>query len=232
MKKQIILLSFLMLSCCSFAIAQSTNNIKQSDAYKNSKMVYDLAARYNDINVAKDALYQLISIDPGDLSLRDSLAYLYLDTQKYPSCILVCNDILQMSSTHQSALEMAAIAYENLNIRDKALEHYESLYLQNNNPLTLYKMAFLQYELKRYGESETTIDILLNEKGLEEQSVVYNLENNQQQEIPIKASIHNLKGMLEKDRGNADVAKENFEKALEIAPEFHLAKQNVEEIKE
>ncbi len=218
------------MGCCSLVLGQNNANVKQSDAYKNSKMVYDLAARYNDINVAKDALYQLISIDQADLSLRDSLAYLYLDTQKYPSCILVCNDILSISSTHQSALEMSAIAYENLNIKDKALEQYESLYLQNNNPLTLYKMAFLQYELKRYGESDTTIDILLKEKGLEEQSVVYNLENNQQQEIPIKASVLNLKGMLEKDRGNADVAKESFEKALEIAPEFHLAKQNVKEI--
>jgi len=123
---------------------------------------YAVAQRWGDYDVAKDALYDLIAEFPGNDSLIFSLAYFYYENQKHASCAVVCSDLLVRNSKNTAALELSAISYENLGIKDKALQSYESLFLITSSNSTLYKMASLQYDLKRYGESLTNSDILLS----------------------------------------------------------------------
>ena len=190
-----------------------------------------IATRWNDFDVAKDAMYDLIIEDPGNDSLIFQLAYLYYENQKYPSSILVCKDLLARNPKNTQVLELSAISYESLNIFDRALQSYESMFLLTNSSSTLYKMAFLQYELKRYPECMTNADILLSRPDAETLKVGFNTAENKPKEYPIKVALLNLKGMVYKDQGDKVNAKTQLDEALKIAPDFLPAKQTLDSLK-
>ncbi|MBY0432531.1 MAG: hypothetical protein K2U26_00305 [Cyclobacteriaceae bacterium] len=192
---------------------------------------YSVANRWNDFDVARDAMYDLIVEYPGSDSLIFALAYMYFENQKYPSSVLVCQDLLARDPKNTSALELAAAGYEGLSIFDRALQSYESLFLLTNNNATLYKMAFLQYQLKRYAECITNVDILLSKPEAETLKVTFNDTENKPKEYAMKVSLLNLKGMAYKDQSDKVNAKKYFDEALKIAPDFLPAKQNLASVK-
>ena len=54
---------------------------------------------------------------------------------------------------------------------------------------------------------------------------------NVQKDYPIKVVLYNIKGLIQKEQGNIDEARANFEKALELAPDFATAKEYLESLK-
>jgi tetratricopeptide (TPR) repeat protein len=229
---------FIILSiyCASFFItipvmAQEASDIKNSLYYRIQKGIYNRAIKYNDVNMAVNALFNLTVMEPQNDSLLFSLAYLYFEDQKYFSAVLTLNDVILLNPDNISALEMKAVSLERIGATEKALETYESLYLKSDDNLNyLYKVAVFQYDLKRFNESKTNIDILLSKSEADEINYIFAAEDNQEQEIPMRASLHNLKGLIAKDSGNLDEAKKQFSIALEISPEFYLAKKNLQEL--
>ena len=194
-------------------------------------MKYNVAIRFNDMTAAKDALYDLIVENPANDSLFLSLAVMYYDSRQYASTILVSQELLARNAKNTTAIELAAASFEALNIYDKALQHYESLYLQTNAYPSLYKMAFLQFDLKRYNECSATSDILLSKKEAGELKVSYAVAENQTKEFPIKVAVLNLKGMVARESGDKINAKKFFEQALALAPDFPQAKENLANLK-
>lgn len=192
---------------------------------------YAVAQRWGDYDVAKDAMYDLIAEFPGNDSLIFSLAYFYYENQKHASCAVICNDLLARNSRNAAALELSALSYEGLNLKDKALQSYESLFLATNNNSTLYKMVSLQYDLKRYGESLTNADILLSKPQIDSLNVVFSDSKGNSKEHPLKAAVMNLKGLNYKAQGDNVNAKKSFEEALKVDPAFDAAKQNLASIK-
>jgi tetratricopeptide (TPR) repeat protein len=231
--KKFLILSLLCVAIFSYrpAMAQQSNEIKNSLYYRIQKAIYNRAIKYNDVNMAINALYNLTTMEPQNDSLLFSLAYLYFDNQNYFSSVLTLNDVLLLNPENVQALEMKAVALERVGAREKAMEAYESLYLKSDTNLTyLYKVAVFQYELKRYSESKTNIDILLSKPRADEIMLMFPAEDEQDQEIPMRASLHNLKGLIAKDSGNVEEAKKQFAIALEISPDFFLAKKNLTEL--
>lgn len=192
---------------------------------------YSVAQRWGDYEVAKDALFDLIAEFPGSDSLLFTLAYYYYENQKYPSCAMVCTDLLARSPKHAGALELSGVSYENLNIKDKALQSFESLFLLTNDNATLYKMASLQYDLKRYQEVLTNADILLSKPEATTLHVVFNDAQNKPKEYVMKAALFNLKGLAYKAQADKENAKKAFEEALKVVPDFDAAKQNLASLK-
>ena len=192
---------------------------------------YSAALQWNDNEVAKDALYDLIIENPGNDSLIFDLAVYYFQNQKSASAVLVSNVLLARNPKNAGALEIAAAGYDALGIADKSLQNYESLYLLNDNVATLYKMAFLQYQMKRYKESETSADIVLSRKEIETMKSSYTGPDGKPKEYPIKVAVLNLKGMLALDQGDKVNAKKYFQQALALAPDFMVAKENLAKIK-
>jgi len=192
---------------------------------------FNAAMRFGDSEVAKSALYDLIVENPANDSLFLNLAFMYYENQKYPSAILVSQELLARNPKNTTAIEVAASSYEALNIYDKALQNYESLYLQTNAFPALYKMAFLQYDLKRFKECSATSDILLSKKEADELKVSFPIAENQNKEFPIKVAVLNLKGMVARENGDTAGAKKLFEQALALAPDFVQAKENLAKLK-
>ncbi len=193
---------------------------------------YMTALQWNDYEVAKDALYDLIIEDPMNDSLIYNLAIYYYENQKYVSAVLVCQPLLARNPKNQAALEISAVGYQTMGVPDRALQNFESLYLLNNNISILYKMAFLQYDLKRFTEALASIEILLASNELDKSKVVFNDAENKQKEYPMKVSVLNLKGLIQLEHmGDKVAAKKAFDEALAIAPDFVSAKQNLEKVK-
>jgi tetratricopeptide (TPR) repeat protein len=192
---------------------------------------YQAGIRYNDYNVAKHALINILVENPQNDSILYSLSLLYYQMQNYTSAALTARDVLAMNPDNIGALEIAAVSYDNIGAKDKALETYESLYLKTDDFNTLYKIAFLQYELKNYTESKTNADILLAKKEIEELKAIYNLADGSQKEYPIRVALINLKGLISTEQGDKAAAKSFYEQALQLAPDFQLAKDNLEALK-
>lgn len=192
---------------------------------------YSTALAWNDYDVAKDALYDLIVENPGNDSLIYDLAVFYYERQKYASSVLVGQELLSRNPKNLPALEIVASGYENLGIADRALQTYESMYLLTNTTGSLYKMAFLQFDLKRFKEAATSADILLTKPELETTKVVFNDAQNKPKEYTMKVAVLNLRGMIELENGNKPNAKKWFDQALAAAPDFVPAKQNLNKTK-
>ena len=202
---------------------------KESASYIQEKSVYNLGLKYADINIARNAIYNLIAMDPTDRSLLDSLAYMYYEYQQYTSCLLVSLDILKGNPDHMAALEMSGFSYEQLGLKDKALVAYESIYLRNNSVYTLYKVAVLQLDLGRHGESMTNAGILLEKEETKETKVSFTTESGQQQ-ISLEAAVYNLKGLIESSQEDKEAARVSFTEALRVEPEFAMAKTNLADL--
>lgn len=218
-------------SAILFAQSES-NSIRNSTLYRLQVGIYNRAIKYNDPNQAMSALYGLCVMEPQNDSLLHSLAYLYFDQQNYISAIMTINDIMLLNPGNLVAQEMKAISLDRIGAKDKAIEEYESLYLKKNDIGYLYKVAFSQYELKRYKECVTNINILLEDEKIEEKILAYPGKDNQQQEIPLRASLLYLKGMVEQDRGNKEEARKYFNEALAIAPDFYVCQENLKSLEE
>lgn len=188
---------------------------------------YIVANRFGDYDVARDALYDLLVESPGNDSLFFTLGYLYYDNQKFTSAALVGQELLARNSKNPDALELTASSFESLGLKDRALQYFESLYLVSNSFPALYKTAFLQYDLKRYKESQASCDVMITKKEADELTVTYNTADNKTKDYPIRVAILNLQGMIARESGDKVAAKTYFEQALKAAPDFLQAKDNL-----
>lgn len=192
---------------------------------------YTVAVQWGDEEVAKNALYDLIIRNPGNDSLIYSMAVLYYQSQKFTSSLLVGMELLKRNPKDPAFLEISAVSAESLGVIDRALQYYESLYLLAGATGTLYKIAFLQYDIKRYAESMVNVDILLTKADVETMKVTFNDAQNKSKEYPMKVAILNLKGLLKQQLGDNVAAKKLFAEAVAIAPDFGPAKENLAKIK-
>jgi tetratricopeptide (TPR) repeat protein len=192
---------------------------------------YSLASQWNDYSVAKDALYDLIIENPANDSLLFTLAYIYYDTKEYAPTLLISQTLLGRNPKNVNYLEMAAVSAESLGVYDKALQSYETLYLLTNSVNTLYKIAFLQFDLKRYNESLTNVNILLGNPEIATQKVFFNDAANKSKEYVMKVSVLNLKGLILDVTGDKPGARKSYQEALALAPDFKMAKDNLAKLK-
>ena len=225
----VMILAILSLSVSSELKAQN-NDVKNTQLYKLFQMKYVFGRKYNDSNVAKDALYSMIAMDPNDDSLKMVLCYYYFEQNQYASSLFVSLDLLSRHPDNEDAMKINAMSYENMGVRDKAIEVYESLYLKTNEVNVLYQAAMLQFELERYNECTASLDIVLKDPQSKALKLNFAKTETEQQEVSLAAAAYNMKGMLEKRQGNKTEAKSLFEKAIELEPEFVLAAQNLKDL--
>ncbi len=191
---------------------------------------YTLASRWNDGQVAKDALYDMIAIRPEVDSIIYNLGYFYYENRQYASATLVSQELLARDPKNPDYLELSAASFEALGILDRSLQNYESLYLLSNKTLTLYKIAFMQFDLKRYEESLTNVGILLGKPDVDAYTIGFNDSNKKQKDFPMKLAILNLKGLILKEKGDKAAAKKIFEDIIKEAPDFQPAISNLSEL--
>jgi Flp pilus assembly protein TadD len=138
----------------------------------------------------------------------------------------VTSDILRVRPKNIEMLELNAICYEQVGLKNEAVQRYQSLYMITDDMNVLYRMAVLQYELKRYSESKTSAELLIESKGADKKLLQFP-SGETVQEVSLQAAGYNLLGMIAGERGNKEQARTHFLKALSMYPEFAIAKENL-----
>lgn len=224
-------IKFLVVVCVLFAstgaMAQDSTYI--SNEYTKAVATYQLAQKYNDQEATKQALLDLMVLNGRDTTVLRSLAEFYYNNRRYTSSALVALDYLEKYPNNMIATEIVALSYEQLRLYDKAIEFYQPMWLMTENINILYQIAYLQYSLKRYTESLNNLQIV-DSKVKAEDKVQLNASNGQVQEIPFKAAILNLRGLIAVGEGKNDDAKALFGQALQLAPDFEAAKTSLDEL--
>jgi tetratricopeptide (TPR) repeat protein len=216
-----------------FANAQEAKTKSDTLPYELRKQafIYTAARQYNDPAIARMALYNLLALNPNSAPILDTLAKIYYEYQQYASAALVAQDAMQLNPNDLYAVEIAASAFDNLGVKVRAIANFEKLYLAKNDLTILYKVAFLQFESKKYGESLNNINTILSASTSDKLKLFFPTNNGRGQEVSLKAAATRLQAMLEQDKGNVDRAKELFKKALEMVPDFEIVKNQLAEIK-
>ncbi len=223
MKKSIILLAIVLLTCSNIVFAQDAE-------YKKQQSIYKKALVYNDYIVARTALYNMMAIKPSNDGLLDTLAFLYYEQQQYVSSAITAQEAAKKNPNNLVALEIAGNSFENVGLNDKALEHYELLYLKNSDVSILYKMAFLQYRMKRYNDALASAEIIIKDPKSQELKMVFGKRDKSRQEVSMAAATYRLNGLIAYERKENDKAIQQFQKSLELAPGFELVTEAIKQI--
>jgi tetratricopeptide (TPR) repeat protein len=200
---------------------------KQQSATENYLAIYNKAMNFGDFEVAKNALYNLILTNPDSINYLDSLVSLYFTIGAMPQCILAGNEYLKRDSVNMNIMEMVALANSQLKKYKETVDIYEKMYLKTGKVYYAYQLAVNQYLLKRIGECNQMLDIIIKDPKSESEKIAITGEDNKQQQVPLKAAAMNLRGVIMKDLNMDEKAKESFEAALKLMPEFSLAKGNL-----
>lgn len=210
---------FLTFSSLSYGQNKSSIEVEQ-DVYRNAK-------KYRDFEVARSALYRLIVLSDNKGAYKDTLAQFYFETGAYTECILLTTDILSKSPIRAEILNIRAISKQSIGLSKKALEDYEKLNQLEPSISNVYQIATLQYGLGRFGECEQSINMILKDPKSKEETITIIVGQNQQK-VMLMAAVYNMKGVLYKDLNKLSDAKNYFNLALELQPDFVLAKGNLE----
>lgn len=209
------------------AAAAVPSDLSKDKLFEHYKTVYDLAYRYSDFAVAREAIYNMISLKPERTGLKDTLTYLYYGGGDYFQVILLGKEILGSQPDKADILELVAVSQQNRGLLKDALESFEKLFAITKDVYHLYNVASLQYMLKRFGEcSESLNTIIASTDTVGEVTISDNA--GQSQKVPLKAAAFNMRGVIALEINQQDVAMQNFQKALELFPDFILAKSNLD----
>lgn len=189
--------------------------------------MYRQALDYSDLGTAVVAVQSILASSPDKENFKDTLAYLYFNGSQFVQSLLVGNDVLEKNPTNENVLEIVAISQQSLGLLKESLESYEKLYGMSQSVYHKYKIASLEFNLKRFGECQNTINQLMQMPGTDEK-ITITAGNRQSQNVSIKAALLNMQGVMALELKQNDQAKQSFEAALNLEPEFVLAKANLQ----
>ena len=224
---------FSFLSMFAFAQTKSKPSATPAEKLKSPAADHDLemyrkAVEFGDYEVARIAMYNLIIRNPDSLNYLDSLVTLYFSLGQMPQCILAGKQYLSRDSANLSVMEMVALSYTQLSKNKEALEIYERMFRQTANIYYAYQTAVQQFYLKRIGECDQTIELIVNHPKSEQEKIAISIDQTTQQQVPLKAAALNLRGIILKEMNMPEKAKISFEESLKVMPDFALAKGNLD----
>ncbi len=209
--------------------AQEADQQQDSIPFEFSRQayIYEMAKNFGDPTMARMAIYNLLSFNPGNTALLDTLAVLYIDDNDLASAALTAQESATLNPKDMFAVEIAAACFERIGATAKAIEFYERLYTSNFDINTVYKMGFLQMQIKRYIEASTNADIIIEDPKSDKLKLVFQKSDTETQQISLKVCAYRLKGMIEENQGNISMAKEYYQKGLDMEPDFAVLKDQL-----
>lgn len=229
-----------IFSCLSTAlIAQKKQAKDEQNVYSKQNEfiryngIYESAMRINDFNVATFATYEMISLAPERNDLNDTLAMLYFAQNAYQQAIIIGEDILKLNPEKRAMRELVAMAYDNLGIFDKAKFNYKVLYTNHGELYYLYKLATLEFMMKQFDDCMLSLNKLIQDPKAAVETITISLsqQSSESQQIPIAAAAYNIKGFIAMEQNKFTEAKANYDKALEIFPQFKMVQSNLENLR-
>jgi len=239
MQKITALLIYLMLTVTAFgqkhkdkpgdetSTIQSTQVVPQDSIYMR---MYRNSLKFGDARTAIQAVYGMMALHPDSAKYVDSLAILYYVSGSYGQALATGKQAYTRNPSSMKFLEIIASSEQKLGMAKEAIDHYDKLFKTTQKLFYAYQEAVLEYSIQRYGECMGNLDFLIQSKEAATEKIQIPNSNTTLQEVPLKAAALNLEGIVYEEQKDNVKAKENFKKALDISPDFVLAKSNLENL--
>lgn len=173
-------------------------------------------------------LYGRIALEKENLKLKDTLCLLYFESNQPFQVITVGESILKNNPENQIIARVVTLAYQRTQQLTKALTGYEKLYTSLKKIDDLYQIATIQFDLKRYGEAEATLNAIIRDPNSKSAKTALMIGENQKQEVNFLAASINMLGVIYLELNKIQEGKLLFEKSLEAQNDFILPKQSLE----
>jgi tetratricopeptide (TPR) repeat protein len=233
MKIKLVNLAMLALALLSFNLASastadSTANVEKQ---KESIEVYHRALKYNDLGTAATALTHFLHAG-GDPIYQDSLAIIFYNLNNMSGAYKLANELYTLNNKNETALTLLADISGRGGETKISLEWYEKLCALNPSPFNYYQLGSKQFVLERKLECRQSLQkVLADSAQAVKQLVSLEVNNGYFEQVPVLAASYNMLAVLAfQDKKTAE-AEALYKKAIEIAPNFVIAKQNLEGMK-
>lgn len=200
----------------------------QAQSFESREKVYRMALQNNDLTVATQAVYDILALDNKHDNWKDTLAMLYFQRGGFDQCRRISGSVLESHPDNIGMLELKAVSEQSIGFFKEALVSYEKLYKETKNIFHLYEIATIHYTLKQYDDAEKVISQLLSDPAIENEKINLSIGANQTQDALLRAAVYNLQGVVALEKGDSDRAKQSFNAASKLDPEFVLPKNNLE----
>jgi tetratricopeptide (TPR) repeat protein len=192
--------------------------------------VYHQAMHVGDINTAIYAIHSALEVEK-DSKYYDTLAILYFRNGRYPQAAMSAEEFLKSEPANEKMLNIAARSYEMLDLHDSALTYFNKLEAINKNPEYTYQSATALFKTNRIAEAKTAAEKVVNDPRADTMQMI--ISNDGEQEVaPLKSAAFNLLGTISHLQNDDKKAKAYFDASLMLYPDFTLAKNNIERLKQ
>lgn len=206
----------------------ATNTVSKKDTVDYDLRVYGNAVSLGDFYTAITAIHYKYAKD-SSIRWLDTLSRLYFSGNMIRQAVLTAEIVIQKQPNNTSMLELLALSYSGLGDSKSALAKYEKLFELTQKPYYQYQCAVEEFNLGRVGECEARIKAIQSNPAAEKDKININPgQGTAPEQVIIKAAALNLLGVMQMKLGKNEDAKKSFEASLKLAPEFSLAKGNLE----
>ena len=153
------------------ATTLQAQNMSKDDFYAHQEKKFKLGMKYNDPELAKNAIIDMLILNPARVELKDSLALIYFETGRFDICKKLTDDILANNSKDMLALELRAFSEQNLNMAEPALNDFDALYIASQNSYYLYQTAIIRYNGKKQDAALADVNKMLSNSDLDKQVI-------------------------------------------------------------
>ncbi len=216
----------ILLSLTNVFAQRKEKNVSPIVESNDNLTIYKNALKYNDIQSAIYATQSIIAREGENSTFKDTLAILYYNSNNLVSCHLLCKELLVKKPSDKVLLELNAISLSSVGSALDAIGAYEALFSATKNRFHGYQLAKLQFGVKRLAEAMVTLNYCLAQTETLKATVPFDIKDNQKQDVPLDAAIHNLKGLVSYELKDSPTAIKSFEEAIKIFPDFETAQSN------
>ena len=216
-----------LIAILVFVFSMSLTAQTNQDLLSHYKKYYKQMQSQADIQGVINALTHLNILEPSQ-ARKDTLATLYMNEGRHVEALNTIG-IEKNESDSDLAVQVKAFSLKAINDIDQSMVHYEELFKRKPNPFIAYELAEMKIRTgDLIGATRNITFGIANSDG----EIVRNYyETQQPYSVPMRAAFTYLKGLVKinEDREkNIDAAISIMNEALEIAPNFNLAKISID----
>lgn len=220
----LILVTAILLASCG-----SEKGFEDNMLEHNEKLLVS-SLNSGDFITALTATQTLLLYDTGNVGLYDTLYQLFVQTNNQQGVLIATKKVISANPADTKALEHHASAAKKLKIPGEIITTYQKLFEIEPDTRYLYEIAVQYYQSNNPSEGEKYFSKAVNSpRGKSDMITV--LYNNQRLQVPVLPAIYNYLGVYNELNGKIKDAMTFYGKALEIYPNYIIAKNNINKLK-
>lgn len=207
--------------------------LQSGDSLKRHyEKVYALGLKYQDPNLKALAAANLYVLDSTQKRWRDSLFVAYKEANAVlPLSVLAPELYKERPNDTLVLIVMANLALYNQNLKE-ALSYQKKLFELTKNPVYQYQMIVSYSNMDSLEHARALAEEMLKEPRYAKMTIPIQVNEGQFQNVNIHAAAYNVLGYYAVQKRQIREAKSYFEKSLQLQPDYVLARQGYEFVRQ